>query len=276
MSKPYGAAVVESLRHTKGVVGRNVMRIAHFTSAILGTWFHESIPFVFVVAYTKSGNTWMGQLIADCLQLPMARNSLMPIGHPAVFHTHYCAWKGFRRGVYLVRDGRDVMTSLFYDTKAWHHRVKKQSLVTQDIAAFIEWQMTTWKPASSQVNWPKHVESYFRNDSLILVKNEDLHRDGEATLFRIITQVTGCEPDRDDVRAALQRYSFKKQTGREPGEESAEWARKGVPGDWVNHFTPAAAEVFDRYAGETLVKLGYEKDRSWVEDFRSKYRERES
>ena len=41
--------------------------------------------------------------------------------------------------------------------------------------------------------------------------------------------------------------------------------RKGVAGDWRNHFTPEAAHVFDSIAGELLVESGYEPDRSWVE-----------
>ena len=55
-------------------------------------------------------------------------------------------------------------------------------------------------------------------------------------------------------------------TGRRPGEEArGEFARKGVSGDWENHFTRAAAEVFDSYAGNALVELGYEQNSSWVE-----------
>src|SRR3712207_8037395 len=41
--------------------------------------------------------------------------------------------------------------------------------------------------------------------------------------------------------------------------------RKGVVGDWRNQFSPEAREVFNRYAGEELILLGYEKDRKWVD-----------
>ena len=36
-------------------------------------------------------------------------------------------------------------------------------------------------------------------------------------------------------------------------------------GDWRNHLTREAAEIFDHYCGDMLVAAGYEPDRSWVE-----------
>jgi hypothetical protein len=39
-----------------------------------------------------------------------------------------------------------------------------------------------------------------------------------------------------------------------------------VVGDWRNYFSPEARESFDRYAGDELILLGYERDRAWVED----------
>ena len=41
--------------------------------------------------------------------------------------------------------------------------------------------------------------------------------------------------------------------------------RKGIVGDWKNHFTPASRAMFDEFAGEQLIKLGYETDNSWVQ-----------
>lgn len=39
--------------------------------------------------------------------------------------------------------------------------------------------------------------------------------------------------------------------------------RKGVTGDWKNHFTPAVKARFKEMAGEGLIQLGYEKDMNW-------------
>jgi len=41
--------------------------------------------------------------------------------------------------------------------------------------------------------------------------------------------------------------------------------RKGVAGDWRNHFSKDAKQVFNKLAGKELIKLGYEIDESWIE-----------
>lgn len=57
-----------------------------------------------------------------------------------------------------------------------------------------------------------------------------------------------------------------KTEGRSRGSEDvSSHYRKGVPGDWVNHFTAAHAELFDQEYGDLLIRLGYERDRSWVQ-----------
>lgn len=58
--------------------------------------------------------------------------------------------------------------------------------------------------------------------------------------------------------------SFEKLTGRNPGEENRQThLRKGVPGDWQNHFTPRHTGAFkDRY-NDLVLKLGYEDSPDW-------------
>ena len=112
MNVPYGTKVINDMIKKRGFFQNNLIRVSDLLSLLLGTRFPKSFPFVFVIAYPKSGHTWAGQLIADYLQLPAPQNTLLPIGHPAVLFTHHRVWKGFQRGVYVVRDGRAVVNSL--------------------------------------------------------------------------------------------------------------------------------------------------------------------
>lgn len=49
--------------------------------------------------------------------------------------------------------------------------------------------------------------------------------------------------------------------GRQPGEENlASFFRKGMPGDWRNHFDPAANAEFIRIAGKWSNHFGYGAD----------------
>jgi len=52
----------------------------------------------------------------------------------------------------------------------------------------------------------------------------------------------------------------KLENGREPNQR---FYRKGIQGDWKNHFTDNQKEIFSRIAGKTLIKLGYEKGLAW-------------
>ena len=65
---------------------------------------------------------------------------------------------------------------------------------------------------------------------------------------------------------ASQRQSFatrKAQIGNDEKELRRNNMRKGIAGDWKNHFSDDHKSAFkDRY-GDTLIMLGYEKDNTW-------------
>ncbi|WP_022834891.1 sulfotransferase domain-containing protein [Salisaeta longa] len=69
----------------------------------------------------------------------------------------------------------------------------------------------------------------------------------------------------DQLVRILEAKSFKKLSGgRARGEEKrSSHYRKGVPGDWANHFTPAVTDAFKARYGDLLVRLGYASNQSW-------------
>ena len=256
-------------------IRQHMIRASHYATWFLGTRFPKAIPLVFVVAYPRSGTTWVTQLVADYLQLPFPKLSLLPVGFPAVVHGHDRVWKSYPRGIYVLRDGRDALVSIYWRVSPRQRRLPsrfaKEANTGDSIAAFVEWQLTTRKPFSSPVNWAKHVRSYFevKNPNVVLVRYEDLLRDGETTLAKAMAELTGEEADLGRVRDAIKKFSFERQTGRPAGaEDRSAWYRKGQGGDWVNHFTREAAEIFDHYCGDTLIAAGYENDHTWVDSVR--------
>ncbi len=258
------------------------MRVAsHNVTWLLGTRFPKSIPLVFVVGYPKSGSTWVAQLVAHCLQLPFPRFSLLPVGCAAVVMGHKRVWRRYPRGVYVVRDGRDAIASQFFyqltqipegdhprltalQRRSFPNLVNKADLngVFDD---FVARQLVN--PIAAHANWASHVRSYFEvaNPNMSLVKYKDLHTDGVATLARVISELSGEPSDLDRTREAIDRFKFGKQSTRRGNLASAAYLRKGQAGDWINHFTRTAAELFDRECGDMLIKMGYEPDHSWVE-----------
>lgn len=256
---------------------------SHFTTWWLGTRLPDAVPLVFVVGYPKSGTTWACQLVADYLQLPFPRGSILPIGCPAVVHGHETVWPSYRRSVYVMRDGRDVMVSLFFhvarripdgDNPAIPRHLRKhlkglrnKNDVRAYLPRFIESQVRD--PFASRVHWGEHVSSFLdaNHASVAQLKYERMLTDGVSALSEAARVLTGEEPDADRCALAVDRYSFSKQSNRKAGaEDRKSFLRKGEAGDWRNHFTREAAEIFDRHCGEALVAAGYAPDRSWVEE----------
>jgi hypothetical protein len=67
------------------------------------------------------------------------------------------------------------------------------------------------------------------------------------------------------VESCVGSASFEKLSrGRERGQEDpSSFYRKGVAGDWKNHFSKEDRRVFKEEAGELLIRLGYEDDLDW-------------
>ncbi len=70
----------------------------------------------------------------------------------------------------------------------------------------------------------------------------------------------------EDYEEAAGRGVYKREVkaGEDANEFSKKgWVRKGVPGDWINHFTPKVKECFKSRVGQGLIELGYESSFDW-------------
>lgn len=259
---------------------RRMISVAHHLTFFIGTRFSKSVPLVFVLGYPKSGTSWVCQLTADYLRLPFPQHAILPVGFPAVVHGHSVVTKRFPRGIYVVRDGRDVMVSAFHhlrnqfesgggkrNQRKFFRSIDLQAPLTDHLPAFI--QHIDQHPSGAHCSWAKHVTGSLaaNNDKMLLVRYEDLLADPESTLTNVFAQMTGLEVDSDRLRASLDRFSFTKQSGRSQGDESrTSYLRKGTSGDWRNYFDRSTAELFQQRNGEALRLAGYETDDQWVSE----------
>ena len=83
-------------------------------------------------------------------------------------------------------------------------------------------------------------------------------------MTRLIEQHTNKPVDQNRLKEVVANHSFEALSGRKSGtEDPNSFIRKGIVGDWKNHFSVEAAQAFDHHFGEMFVKLGYEADRGW-------------
>lgn len=82
----------------------------------------------------------------------------------------------------------------------------------------------------------------------------------DAALDRIIELGTFAhQSEGRHVEGQADATSIKKLGG--PGVTTS--MRKGIKGDWKNHFTPKVTDKVKRIAGQSLIKMGYENDLNW-------------
>ncbi len=258
---------------------RRLISLSHQATFWLGKRFRKAVPLMFVLGYPKSGTSWVCQLLADYFRLPFPQHSILPIGFPAVVHGHEIPTNKFPIGVYVVRDGRDVMVSSYFHMRgdllaggkfnrysAVFRTLDLNAPAQENLPKFIESQAAV--PLCRDGNWGKHVTSYFElaQPGLKLLRYEALRSDPNAAFAALVEAMTDSPADEEQVASSIERFSFERLAGRSPNSENSNsYLRKGVIGDWRNHFSREAARMFDKHFGNALIQCGYESDHDWVE-----------
>ena len=105
----------------------------------------------------------------------------------------------------------------------------------------------------------------------VVVRYEDLLADTEQSMASIFSRLEIDVPE-TVLKLIVHRKNFQRMTagrkfwqqGRKPGTEApTSHLRKGITGDWKNHFKPEHVQRFKELAGNFLIEWGYEKDLKW-------------
>ena len=226
-----------------------------------------------VTEFPKSGGTWLCQMLGALLGLPFPRNQAMK-WQRAIFHSHYPGSIGNNKTILLVRDGRDVMVSAYYHfilghdlnpsflTEEWRKRlgVMDYQNIEQHLPAFIDLFFTHFKVGGRVMNWSDYINSFDLNSPyLYVVKYEDLLQDCTTTMQDLVNYLGYPDITSVKIESVVANYSFRNISGRTAGQEdSSQFLRKGIAGDWKNKFTEEATQRFDTWAKPQLELLGYE------------------
>ncbi|MBT8260388.1 MAG: hypothetical protein HKO92_05040 [Flavobacteriaceae bacterium] len=241
--------------------------------------FSKKLNLLQVVEYPKSGGTWMTQIISDYLNLYYPRN-VIPKFKQAVIHGHYLYSKKFNKIVFVTRDGRDIMVSYYFHMLVGNDRTPDRIIknnrkkmpfndyenIKKNLPYFIEYLHTDYLKKFNRFSLADFINSYnLGQENVILVKYEDMLKNIELELSNVLLFLGETEIDQDRLLKTTEKFSFKNQTKRKPGQEDKNsFLRKGIAGDWKNNFNIESAQVFEKYLGKTLIDLGYENNNEWV------------
>ena len=170
---------------------------------------------------------------------------------------------------HVIRDPRDVVVSGYFShlhshpSRQWPRlRYYRKYLESIDIEQGLFEEMSF----SSQYLYSMFSWDY-GNPHVLEKRFEDLIADPGREFAAILSHL-GLLPERlsqEKLDAVLDRRSFDNLSrGRQAGEEEpTHHYRKGVAGDWKNHFSPRHIDLFKKLYNPLLLKTGYEKSEDW-------------
>lgn len=156
--------------------------------------------------------------------------------------------------IHVIRDGRDVTVS------GWFHNLRQKKETFQQrfptMAAYAEYLLQNhWIPYIQQAR----LFGRTFPDRYLELRYEDLSADCSAGVARML-DFLGVDTSDASVRACCEAGSFRRLAGgRENGvEDKSSFFRKGVVGDWREHFDEKVLQVFARIGGPLMQELGYD------------------
>jgi hypothetical protein len=253
---------------------------------------------VFLGSYPRSGSTWLRFTLFELLS-----------GQPATFESVNQGMRGpgthdlglaalpgggrflsthepyrgeYHRGVYLVRDVRDVVSSEF-----WYE--KERGFGCQDFNEYLQKMLTGQRKYGS---WQSHVSSWLdseaaRNASLKIIRYEDMRRD-PATVLSGLLEFLGRPAQASVIERAIENNALESMRAKEdalhqkpqqvhfpekaapPSNEDGRFVRQGLVGGWRKKLSLHAVQLIEQYAGDALARLGYTVESAATEDCRQR------
>lgn len=173
--------------------------------------------------------------------------------------------RGVTRGFFVSRDPRDIVVSWYFSQRYSHGlmgdtgkvRRKLGDLDKSDGMTYAIRFLDEFGVFRAQRSW---IEA--SDPTVLFVRFEDLIGPDSLTWFlRIFDHCEMKTVDVETARRLLDRYAFEKLSGRSRGDENVlTHFRKGVSGDWRNHFDQQASDVFHEVTGDLVELLGYDEN----------------
>lgn len=216
---------------------------------------------LYTTGFPRSGNTWTGRLLADVLDSPWQEELGNPIrfyglsqeGKYVIRKRHSCEQLP-GPGVWVYRDPRDVCVSRhFY----WQHPSMNHTILS--MAGKLPDQKKP-RPFETFVRpMLEHPEYY-----TIAIRYEDWHEKPVKTLWNVVNALTGLDIFETRILETIERQRFDAVLERFPDYEHS--MRKGIIGDWENHFKRDDGRLFQEHFGKTMFEMGYIDDGDWWEE----------
>lgn len=244
-------------------------------------WWDQwhDVPAVLHITHWKAGSQWIHRILDHCLPERMVKpmeayGHLLagPIRRSMIYPTVYATREQLEqlsfpcpvRRFVVIRDLRDALVSMYFSLKVSHGDkaaiVKSQRAVLQTVGQEdgLIHLIEANKPSAAI------IRSWVGGDDPLL-RYEDLLANDEQLLMPVLLDHCRLPISRQRLAASIRAHRFEQLArGRQRGQEDvAAHVRKGIAGDWRNHFTERVKDEFKKHFGDMLIAAGYEKDDRW-------------
>ena len=235
----------------------------------------------FIASYPRSGNTWTRFLIANLMYpgqpvtfanietfipdaMSLSSRQLMRVPRPRLIKTHEYYEPRYRKVVYLVRDPRDVVLSLY--------NFRRKYRTVEDSYPIERYVAERFLPGDMDVSWGEHVGSWLgtrmNQPGFLLVRYEDLLQDPLRELGRLASFL-GVGGSAETLSQAIERSSANRLRQLESVEHEAWVTTKGmradvpfiaeaIAGAWKQKLPEPSVALIESSWGHLMNHLGYE------------------
>lgn len=184
----------------------------------------------------------------------------------------------YRKTIYVIRDGCDVVTSYYFYLKARgqlaqhvtmsEYLWKEPSLRDAYTTRVGDPEMRVRGPASPWATHLVHWQAVLRSRKVHFVRYEDLLAD-PLPVLRGVFRFLDVARDDDALKRVIEETTFEKIRRsetideRKQTEPNKRFFRSGKRGNWREHLSEDDIEPFKERAGQTLIDLGYEENLRW-------------
>jgi len=262
----------------------------------LKMWQHRGLKpeDVYLASFGRSGSTWLRFVLLEILTGGAAgflnvhdvipetgmQTSVRPILRSGgrLIKTHEPYRRVYKKAIYLVRDVRDVLLSAYaVDSTtgmALYHSHGRG--LDGYIETFLKGKI------AHQGSWQNHVNSWMDsplagNNSLLLIRFEDMRRNTESTVTRVLDFLE-FSYDKEKVNTAIANNSLERMRAKEESvkrsgmkldkkvlirdltvdNEEGRFVRKGAIAGWQAKLTEPQVHMIEQWTGQTLLRMGYE------------------
>lgn len=238
------------------------------------------MPTLIHVTHWKAGSQWIRRILTECvpdLIVPPRIGEVQfvhwPIQAGRIYPTVYVTRQQFDQArlpenstrFVVIRDLRDTLVSAYFSLR-FSHTIEETTLahLRHTLAALDEEHgllhlIREWLPQCAAIQ-----SSWFESGEPLIRYRDLLDRDLEI-LEPLLLDRCQLPVSRERFREVVMASRFENLTKcRSRGtEDVSAHERKGIAGDWQNHFTDRVKDAFKLRYGGLLVATGYEKDFDW-------------